>query len=44
VSGDELGEPLTALWGSFAPATWNQRLAVLGEYVAHYNEHRHRPH
>jgi len=34
ISGDELGDALTALWGSSAPATWNQRRAALGSFLS----------
>jgi site-specific recombinase XerD len=34
VSGDELGDALTILWGESAPATWNQRRAALGSFLS----------
>jgi len=34
VTGDELGEALTVLWATAAPATWNQRRAALGSFLA----------
>lgn len=33
VSGDEIGAALESLWGSAAPATWNQRRAAVGSWL-----------
>ncbi|MDG4751581.1 site-specific integrase [Micromonospora sp. WMMD718] len=34
VTGDELGQALTALWAAAAPSTWNQRRAAVSSFLA----------
>jgi integrase len=39
VTGDELADAASALWGTLAPRTWNRHLATVGSFLAWCRRH-----